>query len=75
MALFPRNDIFLRHPVCSVRNHVKGDNKFGVFQGSILMFTENLFNNPLESKEELEIQTCTARHPGHEVSVDKLKIG
>ena len=58
----------------SVRKHVEGVNKFDVFQGSILMFTENLFNNPLESKEELEIQTCTARHHGHEVSVDKLKI-
>jgi len=29
-------------------------------QGSILMFTENLFNGALETKEELEIQTCYA---------------
>ena len=63
----------VKHSARKMRKYAKGDNMFDVFQGSILMFTENLFNNPLESKEELEIQTCTERHHGYEVSVDKLK--
>lgn len=41
-------------------------------QGSILMFTENLFNSHLQTEEELEIQTCTARH---EVTEEGLEIG
>jgi len=36
-------------------------------QGSILMFTENLFNSALETKEELEIQTCYAHRSDTEV--------
>lgn len=31
------------------------------------MFTENLFNSHLQTEEELEIQTCTARHEVTEV--------
>lgn len=39
-------------------------------QGSILMFTENLFNSHLQTEEELEIQTCTARHGSTEEGSD-----
>eukprot|EP00090_Calanus_glacialis_P012651 TRINITY_DN21256_c0_g1_i4.p1 TRINITY_DN21256_c0_g1~~TRINITY_DN21256_c0_g1_i4.p1 ORF type:complete len:512 (-),score=133.86 TRINITY_DN21256_c0_g1_i4:86-1621(-) len=36
-------------------------------QGSVLMFTENFFNNPLVREEDLAIQTCSASHGGEPV--------
>merc|ERR550532_2354900 len=41
-------------------------------QGSILMFTENLFNSHLQTEEEREIQTCTVRH---KIIEEGLEIG
>ena len=38
-------------------------------KGSILMFTENLFNSGLETQEELDIQTCSTHILDTEVSI------
>ena len=38
-------------------------------KGSILMFTENLFNSGLETEEELDIQTCSTHNLDMEVSI------
>ena len=43
-------------------------------QGSVLMFTENLFNSHLETEEELSIQTCSSHHLEDEVQIASCEI-
>ena len=43
-------------------------------QGSILMFTENLFNSHLETEEELRIQTCSSHLLGEEVNYHRKNV-